>query len=280
MYTRRDFGKAALAAFPLAAAFAKPNSKIAGVEIGAQSYSFRDRPLDEAIKAFGDVGLSYCELYQNHVEPKLKGPELKKWRETSAIDTCHDIRKKFDAAGITLYAVSYGFRENFTDEDMDRPFEMAKALGVGIITTSTHVSMAERIYPYAEKHKIKVGMHNHSNLRPDDVARPDDFAEAMKGRTPWIGINLDIGHFVAAGFDPLEFLKKEHEHIFCLHLKDRTKSGDNLPFGTGQTPICEVLQTLKKNQWNIPAGIEYEYRGDDSVVEVKKAFAYCKKCLA
>ena len=38
------------------------NSVIRGVQIGAQSYSFRDRDLDACIEAFKTVGLGECEL--------------------------------------------------------------------------------------------------------------------------------------------------------------------------------------------------------------------------
>ena len=62
MLTRRDFGKIALAAVPVARGIAKPKSKIDGVMIGAQTYSFRDRPVDAAIEAMADIGLSYAEF--------------------------------------------------------------------------------------------------------------------------------------------------------------------------------------------------------------------------
>jgi hypothetical protein len=63
MYSRRDFGKLAFAAIPLARAAANINSKIDGVQIGAQTYSFRDRPLDGAIAGMKEVGLGECELF-------------------------------------------------------------------------------------------------------------------------------------------------------------------------------------------------------------------------
>src|SRR5947199_10750517 len=52
---------------------AKPNSKVRGVQIGVQSYSFRDRGLDEAVQAMLDVGRSSCELFAGHVEQPESG---------------------------------------------------------------------------------------------------------------------------------------------------------------------------------------------------------------
>ena len=103
----------------------------------------------------------------------------------------------------------------------------------------------------------------------------------MQGMSEYIAINLDIGHFTAANFDAVDFLKSHHEHIVTLHIKDRKKNqGDNLPFGEGETPIKEVLQLLKQNKWKIPANIEYEYKGADTVAEVRRCFEYCKSALA
>ena len=51
------------------------------------------------------------------------------------------------------------------------------------------------------------------------------------------------------------------------------------PLGQGDTPIKEVLLTLKEHRWPIPANIEYEYKGADTVAEVKKCYEYCKAAL-
>src|SRR5579863_2744146 len=102
MYSRREFSKLALAALPAAAAFARINSKVHGVQIGVQSYSFRDRSLDDAIKAMVEVGLGECELFAGHVEPKMSRADLRQWRTTVSLDEFHKIRKKFDDAGILL----------------------------------------------------------------------------------------------------------------------------------------------------------------------------------
>ena len=290
MYTRRQLGSMALASLPLARALAagKPNSKIHGVWLGAQSYSFRTLPsVDDAIKAMANIGLSECELWQGHIEPQGgRGKEareaLRKFRLETPLDHFHAISDKFKTAGITLYAYNYSFRDDFSDEEIARGFEIAKALGVKCITASATVSVTKRVAPEAEKHKMVVGMHGHDNLKdPNQFARPESFEKAM-AESKWIGVNLDIGHFTAAGYDPIEFLQKYHDRIVTLHIKDRKKNqGANMPFGEGETNIKAVLQLLKAKKWNIPANIEYEYKGaSDPETEVRKCFEYCKAALA
>ncbi len=275
--TRREWTQLALSALPVAAWGG--GAKINGVMLGAQSYSFRDRSLDDAIKAMQEIGIGYTELWQGHVEPKMKRDELRMWRTTVGMDHFMKVRAKFHAAGIVLYAYNYSFREDFNDQEIERGFEMAKALGVKCLTASSNVTTAARIDPFASK--VPVGMHNHSRIAKNEFATPDDFAEAMKGKSKYIAINLDIGHFTAANFDAVDFLEKNHQHIVTIHIKDRKKDqGDNLPLGQGDTPIKEVLQVLKTKKYPIPAMIEYEYKGVEPVSEVKKCIEYCKNALA
>jgi len=288
MISRRDFGKIAAAALPLAAAHGAPkiDSKVAGVQLGAQSYSFRDRPMVQAIAAYKEVGLGECEMWQGHVEPtpQQQGAagreELRKWRLTTPLEYFTKVRKQWDDAGILLYAYNLSFNDSFTDDEIDRGFQMAKAMSVKAITASSTLTAAKRVAPFADKHKVIVAMHGHDNLTdPNQFAKPESFDAAMK-LSKYFWINLDIGHFVSAGYDPVAYLNEHHDRIATLHIKDRNKAHANLPFGEGETPIKQVLQALKKNKWRIPANIEYEYKGQDSVAEVKRCYQYMKEALA
>ena len=107
MLSRREFAAGALATAGAASlSAAKINSTFKGVTIGAQSYSFRDRDLDGAIKAMQEIGLGSVELFSGHAEPKMKDrAELRNWRETVSLDHFKAIRKKLDDAGIELVHV-------------------------------------------------------------------------------------------------------------------------------------------------------------------------------
>ncbi len=292
MYSRRDLGKLAMAAasLPLLAQKKKIDSTIKGVQLGAQTYSFRDRPLDGMIQAMAEVGLGDCEVYSPHVELKMSGTEpqksrddLREWRIHAPMDVMRQARKKFDDAGIAVSAYNLSFRDDFTDEEIDHGFQLSKAFGVNMITASSTLSTAPRLVKGAEKYQMLVAFHGHADVKDSNqFAKPESFAKAL-AMSKQFRINLDIGHFVAAGYDPIPFIEANHEKITILHLKDR-KKGDkeaNLPWGQGDTPIKQVLQLLRDKKWPIKALIEYEYMGkDDSVTEVKRCFQYCKDALA
>jgi sugar phosphate isomerase/epimerase len=291
LLTRRDAGKRLVAGVAAVAAVRAPlwgadwiDSVFSGVQIGAQSYSFRDRPLAEAIKGYQEVGLGECELWEGHVEPKTEDPKkMREWRLSAPLSQFHDVRRQFDDAGVKLYAFNYSFSKNMTDNEYDRGFQMAEALGVKYITASSQVSIAPKVDQYAQKYKITVGFHGHDNTRnPDEFSTAETFARAMDGASPYIGVNLDIGHFVAAGGDPVAYIRQHHDRIVTLHIKDRKKNhGANEPFGQGDTNITGVLQLLRDNHYPIPANIEYEYGkpGMDTIAEMKRCVAYCKAAL-
>ncbi len=208
--------------------------------------------------------------------------ELRQWRLATPMEHFRAVRKKFDDAGIHLYAYTMNYRQDFTDEEVEKTFEQAKGLGVNIIASSTQLSMARRLISFAEKHKIFVAFHGHANTAdPDEFSSPETFQKALD-MSKYFKVNLDIGHFTAAGFDAVSYIQEHHDRITHLHVKDRKRNnGPNQPWGEGDTPIRQVLLLLKEKKYPIPAFIEYEYRGTGtSVEEVKKCLAYMKNILA
>jgi sugar phosphate isomerase/epimerase len=327
--TRRDFGKIALAAIPLARAWSAINSKFGAVQIGAITYSFRGmNDLDAIIQAMVKIGLGEVELMSSDAEaaagaprpapPQARGggggaagrgtappggarrgprppmtdeqiaaararnEELRKWRLSVSMDKFKDVRKRFDDAGIDIQLLCYNMTQAITDEEIDYGFQMAKALGARAISSTTQVSVSKRIAPFADKNKVMIGFHGHDATDdPNEFATPESFATAL-AYSKYHGINLDIGHFTAANYDPIAYIKEHHARITNLHLKDRKKDhGPNVPWGEGDSPIKEVLLLLKKEKYAFPANIEYEYgrQGMDTIAEMSRCLQYCKDVL-
>jgi sugar phosphate isomerase/epimerase len=300
MLTRREFGALTLSSLAMPA-LARAQI-VGGVQLGVQTYSFRALPrapgrdlVDPIIAAMQACGLTECELWSPQIEPvstlgRGVSPErareereaLRTWRLTTPLDHFRAIGRRFAEAGITLYAFNYSPNDSFTEAEIDRGFEMGKALGATIITASATVTAAKRIAPFADQHRMVVAMHNHSNTSdPNEFATPESFATAMTLST-YFRINLDIGHFTAANYDAVAYLREHHASVTNLHIKERRKDqGPNVPWGTGDTPIREVLQLLKREGWPIKAYLEYEHRGEAGVVdEVKTCLAFATSALA
>lgn len=314
-HTRRDFGKLAAAAGPSALlgfsrrAFAAPNSKIAGVQIGTITYSFKQdvKKPDEIIPDVAKIGISSVELMSDDGErmagaPAIPtfGPGVKptpdqqaqmdearrkraEWRAQTTPATYQAVLKQFNDAGIQLDLLCYNMAANISDDEIEHAFQMARALKVKAISSTSTVMVAKRVAPVAEKYKLVWGGHGHAAVNdPNEFATPESFENIMS-LSNYIGVNLDIGHFTAAGYDPIPFIQKYHARITNLHLKDRKKhDGPNMPWGEGETPIKEVLLLLKKEKYTFPANIELEYPippGSDSVQEIAKCLAYARKCL-
>ena len=209
---------------------------------------------------------------------------LADWRIKTNADTWKAVRKQFNDAGIELAVLCYNMNDNMKDSDIEYGFQMAKGLGVKAISTSTTLTMAKRIAPIADQHKLIVGYHGHDATNdPNQTATLESYATLM-AYGKFNGINLDIGHFTAAGYDAVAFIKEHHDKITNLHLKDRKKDhGPNTIWGQGDTPIKDVLLLLAKEKYKFPANIELEYaipEGSDRVKEVKKCLDYCKQILA
>jgi sugar phosphate isomerase/epimerase len=302
-FTRRDFGKFALASLPLRGAFAAKmiDSKFGGVQIGAITYSFNRiaSPDPEAIvRAFVEVGLGEAELMSNHCEALAGAPpapgqqaerqaamaKLAQWRASANADTWKAVTRKFNDAGVRVALLCYNMQDSMKDQDIEYGFSMAKGLGVKAITTSTTLTMAKRIAPLADRHKLMVGYHGHDATNdPNQTATLESY-DTLMSYGKYNGINLDIGHFTAAGYDAVAFIQQHHDKITNLHIKDRKKNhGPNVAvWGTGDTPMREVLQLLKKQKYRFPANLELEYPvppDSNIVAEAKKCLAYVKSCL-
>ena len=305
----------------------KPDSLINGVQIGTITYSFRSMPDQSAeatLQYVVDAGISAIELMggpaesfagmpENPIDRRAyyqlrraqrdgsltkgqqkqkeeldkeilaHGKEVADWRANASMDKFEQFKKMYNDAGVSIYAFKpRAFGQDNTDAEVSYGMRAAKALG------ATHVTLehpsddlhTRRLGKLAKKHKVYVGYHGHEQQTPT-------FWDTALGQSTYNAMNLDVGHYVAAGNpDPLGLIKTKHGHIVSMHMKDRetpANGKDNLPWGEGNTPLPAVLQLMRDQKYSFPGTIELEYDiPDDSneVKEVSKCLEYCREALA
>lgn len=304
----------------------RPNSLIKGVQIGVITYSFRSMPdqsaeatlkyvLDSGINAIelmGGPAESFAGAPENPVdfraffglrrkqrsgqltedeqsdlarmeaESKEFAEEMAAWRAAVSMDHFTKLRKMYNDAGVSIYGFKpRAFEKNSTEEEMKYGFRAAKALGASHITLEHPSDDAHtlKLGRLGEKYKVYVGYHGHEQQTPT-------FWDTALTQSSYNALNIDIGHYVAAGNpSPLKILKEKHGRVMSMHVKDRQTPENgkaNLPFGQGDTPIADVLRLMRDKQYSFPATIELEYpipEGSDAVQEVGKCLEYCRRAL-
>lgn len=289
--TRRDFGKLALAAVPAASALrGAPElpTVFSGVRLGIGSYSFREFKLDDIIAGLPQVPMGTLELESRFVEPGMisagrggLAPEeresLRKWRLGASVDDLRAVKKRFDDAGIHVYAYNIPVDASFTDEEVDRVFPMAQALGVEVINVVTTLPGAERLVAPAAKYKMRVGFHPTGGRPNETYIGTGDSWRKVIAMSPNFGVCPDLGGRAGWGSDPLAFLREMGDRLTALH------THDSVPFGQGQAPIKEILLMVKNEKMKFVPIIEriYPLRPDmDRVTELRNLVDYCKNALA
>ncbi len=291
--SRRSFlgGTAALAASSLvpgrlfASPDAKPDSVFGGVQIGVITYSYRSLPgsAENLLDYITKCGISSVELMGGPAEQFARTyMNSEQGRDSSdPMAGFKALRKLYNDAGVNIHIVKFGNIGDggMPDEQIDYYFEVAKALGARGITREISEDAAKRLGPIADRHEIVIGFHNHTQINQTTYDGP------ILSYGKYLGINLDIGHYVAGTSEPsLPQIEKHKDRILSLHVKDRKKNnGPNTPFGEGDTDIVAVLQYMKDHKLTFPADIELEYsipQGSDAVQEVTKCVEYCRAALA
>jgi sugar phosphate isomerase/epimerase len=314
--TRRDLGKLALAAVPAAKLLAKPNSLWNGVQVGMNvpySYGNNNMTSDETIAKTVELGVSAVECRTQPIEEAMGSPavhhtppptgrgsapltaeqkaaeeayigELKKWRLSRSADQMATGRRKFDDAGIAIQVMKVDWMPTADDETADYCFRLAKAVGARAISCEIDRTRTKWLGAIAAKHKMMVGYHGHTDTtNPEHFGAPESWEQAMS-YSPYNGINLDLGHFVAANnTSPIPFLTKYHDKVTHIHVKDRKMNGGPaVAFGEGDVPLHEVFKLMAKEKWAFQATIEFEYpvpEGSNRMAEIAKCVGFCKACL-
>ena len=293
MISRRGFGRAAMAGVAWSmlgpCAWRASAMTVRGVRIGIITGSLNPLPqserdpidvIIEQSRALGVVDVELVTVFPQGAPELVNGgrfgqppaavtPEytktrqaLREWRIAQPLDRFREVRAKFDAAGLNLFSYVQTIDDHMTDAEIDAVFRQMQALKVPMFTTNqTRVPMGPRIAPVAERYGIQAAWHPHALVQdPNEVATAASMERLLAMSKAFV-INLDIGHYTAGNNDAVAFLRKHHDRISHLHIKDRRRdNGPNVQLGTGDTPITECVKLVRDQRWPIRLTLEREYR--------------------
>src|SRR5581483_3718224 len=230
--------------------------------IGAQSYSFRDFPLERALEQYQTLGLKYAEFFSKHVPLESTPAQL------AAVKTlCAEY-------GVT--PVAYGVQRFTKNTDANRKnFELGKALGLKYLSADPDPDSFDSLDKLCEEYKIAIGIHPHgpqgrgNNLKLHRWYSAEVIMKAVKDHSPLIGTCIDTGHILRCvllnkPLDPVEQIRIMGKRNYGLHLKDfDPKKKEEVIVGQGALDVPGVLRALKDVGFQGYANLEYELNPQD-----------------
>lgn len=245
--SRRTF-LALAAAAPLAVAKRK------AIPVGLELYSVRDElknDLEGTVKAVAKMGYECVEFYSPYLGWK---PEQAK-----------DMRKLLDDLNIRCYSTHNG-QNAFSGDGLKRATELNQIIGSKyiVMASANRVSnmdgwkvVAELLSSADEKLKadgLHTGYHNHqTEFTPIDGKRPMEVLAANTGKD--VMLQLDVGHCIETGADPVAWIHDNPGRIRSLHLKDWSRDpavGFKALLGEGVVPWNKVFDAAEKT-----GGVEF-----------------------
>jgi inosose dehydratase len=272
-----QFAAAGLAALPAlrAADDKKADNPFAPFILGAQSYTFRNFELEQALKRIKDLGLQHVEITQRHVPV------------TSDKDKISAVLKLCKEYGVTPRA--YGVQQFTKDTDANRKvFEFGKALGIKMFSANPTEDSFDSLDKLVDEYKIAIGIHPHGPSGPkgkevlDHWYSAEIIMKAVKDHNPLIGSCLDTGHLIRAAqlgkkLDPAEEVRTMGARNFGMHLKDHDNDKrTDVVFGKGVLDVPAVLKALKEVKFLGMISIEYEAHPEDPSADVAKCLDVVK----
>ncbi len=210
---------AALSSAGEAAAFL-PRGKSSGkIPVGLELYSVREglkRDLTSTVRAVAKMGYQCVEFYAPYFD----------WTEAQA----KEIRKLLDDLGVKCYSThnSVGY---FGVERLSRARDLNLALGCKYMVMASSEPKAtldqwrklgdtlNAADDALEPSGLHVGYHNHeAEFMPLEGKRPlEVLADSTK---PTVMLQLDVGTCIAAGADPVAWIRMHPGRVRSIHCKD------------------------------------------------------------
>jgi sugar phosphate isomerase/epimerase len=247
--TRRSF-LALAGAVPVAAALAPLHAQVRSPQIGLELYSVRGELMKDlmgTVRAVAKMGYEVVEFYSPYYDWT---PEYAK-----------EVRRLLDDLGIRCLS-THNRAAALMPEGLPRAIELNRIIGSRAIVMASPPritsldgwkTLADQMTKASETLQAQgmvAGFHNHA---PEWTAvegqRPVDVLAA--GTPPSFVMQLDVGTCVAAGADPVAFIKANPGRVTSIHCKDwapgppAEEKGYRVLFGEGVSPWRAIFEAAE-----------------------------------
>jgi len=232
------------------------------LQMGIAGYTFLHVPVDQGIAMMKRVGVGALSIKDFYLPLD------------SGSDVIAAVMGKFSAAGIKVYAAGVIYMK--TQQEVDKAFAYAKAIGVDLIIGSPNIELLGYMEQQVKAYGIRVAIHNHG---PEDKLYPSpvDVYQHVKGLDERIGLCLDIGHAARAGADPAKVVRDYGSRILDLHIKDLaviSREAKPIELGRGVLDIPGLLKELIRMHYAGVCSIEHEMDMNDPLPGIAESAGF------
>lgn len=228
--------------------------------IGLELYSVRNqlsRDLQQTLRSVAQIGYEAVEFYAPYRDWTLPFG-----KEVAAL---------MADLGLRCYSTHNNIASFTPGEAMAKAIELNQILGARYLILASPPAEAKGIEGWKKlcvqlneaveqlaPHGLSAGYHNHEHewAKLDDNQRVMDLIAANTPKE--FVLQLDVGTCVAAGADPVGWIKSNPGRIKCIHLKDwapggpAQEKGYRVIFGEGVSPWKEIMAAAES-----VGGVEY-----------------------
>ncbi|MGO4724844.1 MULTISPECIES: sugar phosphate isomerase/epimerase family protein [unclassified Inquilinus] len=239
------------------------------MKVAAISYCFNSRPLAEAMDRIKAAGYDHFEIWSRH-----PGAEAD-YRDQSE-ERAGELRQQAADRGLSIVSYCAGDVQATDNDRIPHLFSFCRALGATVVNGDFVAPETLAILDAeAEKSGLRFCVENH--LNSPRFERPEQLRSVLAQSSPAIGINIDISHLVAAGFDPVTTIDGFFDRLYHVQFEDNSRT-DELGFalyGHGVAKLDKVVRLLADRRYSGILSVEHheEYPYDpDAALKVARAY--------
>lgn len=235
-------------------------------DLASQAWTFKEFTLCETLVKMESLNLRYIELFPGQ---KMDDKSDKTTHFTMSDEEIMELKALLKKHKIK--ATSYGVVSPNKKDEWTQLFVFAQKMGIKTIVSEPKQELLPFVDELCQQYKISVAIHNHPN--PTRYWSPEIVQKALEGRSKYIGVCPDLGHWTRSGLNAADCLKQLEGHILEVHTKDvnaTTTEGHAVVWGEGIINWDDVFAELKRQKFAGKFVIEHEYNWTNPMPDLKK----------